>query len=83
MARQRAFEEAAALSEEELRERVRRSIEELVPRRMEEKEEELTPAQVFYMENRERLVSRAQEPCGSRASSVPLERPLELPFGGF
>eukprot|EP00931_Biecheleriopsis_adriatica_P100364 TRINITY_DN75690_c0_g1_i1.p1 TRINITY_DN75690_c0_g1~~TRINITY_DN75690_c0_g1_i1.p1 ORF type:complete len:540 (+),score=137.83 TRINITY_DN75690_c0_g1_i1:19-1638(+) len=75
-AREEAFEEAALLSEEELRERVRRSIEELVPQGTagaavqgeagEEEsaprsEAELTPAQLFYLENRERLVSRAQE----------------------
>ena len=67
LARQKAFEEAAQLSEEELRQRVRRSIEELVPadaanaHSASQEESELTPAQVFYMENRERLVSRAQD----------------------
>ncbi|CAK9037159.1 unnamed protein product [Durusdinium trenchii] len=68
LARQKAFEEAAQLSEEELRERVKRSIEELVPISVSGSSEEtpvdegeLTPAQVFYMENRDRLVSRAQD----------------------
>lgn len=63
LARERSFEEAAALSEAELRERVQRSIEELVPSDTADAvdDAELTPAQVFYMENRERLVSRAQD----------------------
>eukprot|EP00930_Biecheleria_cincta_P059296 TRINITY_DN45044_c0_g1_i1.p1 TRINITY_DN45044_c0_g1~~TRINITY_DN45044_c0_g1_i1.p1 ORF type:complete len:510 (+),score=82.79 TRINITY_DN45044_c0_g1_i1:24-1532(+) len=63
LARERSFEEAAALSEAELRERVQRSIEELVPADTANTvdEAELTPAQVFYLENRDRLVSRAQD----------------------
>jgi len=59
-----AFEDVTLLSEEELRERVRKSIEELVPEganNLESDEGNLTPAQLFYLENRERMVSRAQD----------------------
>eukprot|EP00445_Apocalathium_hangoei_P071813 CAMPEP_0204164052 /NCGR_PEP_ID=MMETSP0361-20130328/36918_1 /ASSEMBLY_ACC=CAM_ASM_000343 /TAXON_ID=268821 /ORGANISM="Scrippsiella Hangoei, Strain SHTV-5" /LENGTH=642 /DNA_ID=CAMNT_0051120841 /DNA_START=23 /DNA_END=1949 /DNA_ORIENTATION=- len=64
------FEDVSHLSEEELRARVRRSIEELVPPDTAERlaggrdvvdTTGMTPAQVFYLENREKLVSRAQD----------------------
>lgn len=61
------YEDISHLTEEELRERVRKSIEELVPSDTNEAVKQglpagqnHTPAQLFYLENRDRLVSRAQ-----------------------
>lgn len=65
-----AIEDVSHLGEDELRERVRRSIEDLIPSDTKDGEPSapstqdlsgLTPAQVFYMENREKLVNRAQQ----------------------
>jgi len=69
------FEDVSLLSEEELRERVKRSIEELVPANLStagagessssrfefDSNQGLTPAQLFFKENRESLVNRAQD----------------------
>lgn len=69
------FEDVSLLSEEELRDRVKRSIEELIPANLSSADasgrdasgsrarsnEGLTPAQLFFKENRESLVNRAQE----------------------
>eukprot|EP00928_Gymnodinium_smaydae_P035031 TRINITY_DN24716_c0_g1_i1.p1 TRINITY_DN24716_c0_g1~~TRINITY_DN24716_c0_g1_i1.p1 ORF type:complete len:584 (-),score=88.39 TRINITY_DN24716_c0_g1_i1:125-1876(-) len=64
-ARRAVTEDVLHLSEDELKERVRQSIEELVPSSAATgelgSEEELTPAQLFYLENRDSLVQRAQE----------------------
>lgn len=65
------YEDVSDLTEDQMREKVRKSIEELVPDDVGDVGDEndhsprdrgaMTPAQVFYMENRGRLVARAQE----------------------
>lgn len=83
-----AIEDVSHLSEEELRERVRRSIEELIPSDTAggaasapstQDLSGLTPAQVFYMENREKLVSRAQNYYLEKQRELQLQREEGVP----